>query len=69
VKYSYFDDGTEVAWVRFNGRDSTKSTWFADAKILDSMYTDLTSGATVTCAIAGLILYLFEVNVSFFHLN
>ncbi|XP_033736371.1 uncharacterized protein LOC117324562 [Pecten maximus] len=53
VRYSYFTGGTEVAYTVFNGRGSDKKSWFSNANIIYSKYTDITSKTKVACSIDG----------------
>ncbi|XP_060084093.1 uncharacterized protein LOC132563347, partial [Ylistrum balloti] len=53
VKYSYFTAGIEKAWIVFDGVGTTKSTWFADDKILFSKYTDIKTAGKTTVSISG----------------
>ncbi|XP_060085256.1 uncharacterized protein LOC132564627 [Ylistrum balloti] len=53
VKYAYFTSGEEKAYVVFDGRGTTKSTWFADGKKIYSSYTDITTDTPTTSGITG----------------
>ncbi|XP_060084091.1 uncharacterized protein LOC132563345 [Ylistrum balloti] len=53
VKYAYFTSGEEKAYVVFDGRGTTKSTWFADGKEIYSSYTDITTDTPTTSGITG----------------
>ncbi|OWF56765.1 Hemicentin-1 [Mizuhopecten yessoensis] len=53
VKYSHFLGGVEKAWVVFDGVDTTKTTWFADSKILFSSYKDIKTGGKSRASVTG----------------
>ncbi|XP_021364222.1 uncharacterized protein LOC110457302 [Mizuhopecten yessoensis] len=53
VKYAFFSSGAEVAFVMFDGRNSTSTDWFSNGRIILSSYDDMVSQAKTDCSIAG----------------
>ncbi|XP_033724570.1 uncharacterized protein LOC117314611 [Pecten maximus] len=53
VKYAFFNDGEEKAYVVFKAMDSTKTSFFSAANIIASKYTDLSTSSPLYCSIAG----------------
>ncbi|XP_069121387.1 uncharacterized protein [Argopecten irradians] len=53
VKYAFFNDGQETAYVVFNAMDSTKTSFFSAANIIASNYSDLTTSSPLYCSITG----------------
>lgn len=53
VKYAYFTNGVEVAFVIFDGRDADKNGWFNDDRILYSYWTDIIGYTKVGSSIDG----------------
>ncbi|XP_021364342.1 uncharacterized protein LOC110457380 [Mizuhopecten yessoensis] len=53
VKYAYFTGGVEKAWIVFDGRGTSKTSWFADSKILFSSYSDIQTAGKGTVSITG----------------
>ena len=45
VRVSMYKSDAEVAWVEFDGANSTKTDFFTPSRVLDSSYNDLTPGA------------------------
>jgi hypothetical protein len=43
VKYAYYENNQEVAYVIFNGSGSDINSWFDKHRIIASSYTDLTT--------------------------
>jgi len=41
VKYSLFKDGSEVAYIVFNGTGSTIEDWFSAIRKLEASWSDL----------------------------
>ncbi|XP_064650329.1 uncharacterized protein LOC135501867 [Lineus longissimus] len=46
VKLALFKGSEQVAFVTFNGVDSTETNWFAKSRLLSSSWTDLTKTST-----------------------
>ena len=53
VKYAYFTNGVEVAFVIFDGRDADKNGWFNDDRILYSYWNDIIGYTKVGSSIDG----------------
>lgn len=53
VKYAYFTNGVEVAFIIFDGRDADKNGWFNDDRILYSYWTDIIGYTKVGSSIDG----------------
>jgi hypothetical protein len=43
VKYAYYENNQEVAYVIFNGAGSNINSWFDKRRVISSSYTDLTA--------------------------
>jgi hypothetical protein len=43
VKYAFYKDNKEVAYVKFNATGSNINSWFDKSRVLASSYTDLTA--------------------------
>ena len=43
VKYAYYEDNREVAYVIFNAAGSDINSWFTKSRVLASSYSDLTA--------------------------
>jgi len=54
VRYSLYTDGSEVAYVEFNGTGSTNEDWFSVSRILEASWSDLDTSSTLNyCSIKG----------------
>ncbi|XP_062618605.1 uncharacterized protein LOC134280203 [Saccostrea cucullata] len=53
VKYAYFTNGVEVAFIIFDGRDADKNGWFNDDRILYSYWNDIIGYTKVGSSIDG----------------
>jgi hypothetical protein len=53
VKYAFFTNGKEVAYIIFDGRDTDKNGWYNDNRILYSRWTDIIGYSKVGSSIDG----------------
>ncbi|XP_056022086.1 uncharacterized protein LOC125650831 [Ostrea edulis] len=53
VKYAFFTNGKEVAYIIFDGRDTDKNGWYNDNRILYSRWTDIIGYTKVGSSIDG----------------
>ncbi|KAK3083098.1 hypothetical protein FSP39_013942 [Pinctada imbricata] len=53
VKYAMFNNGKEVGFSIYDGRDTDKNGWFVDARILYSRWTDIKGYTKVGSSIDG----------------
>ena len=47
------EGGEEVAFILFNGRDSTMDSWFSKDRVLDSTWTDIKTETSNYFSIEG----------------
>ncbi|XP_033763937.1 uncharacterized protein LOC117345096 [Pecten maximus] len=53
VKYAFFTGGVEKSFIAFDGRGTTKTSWFTSSKILFSSYSDIKTASMDHCSITS----------------